>query len=59
MEILSFHELSPLHQHAQPALNRLAGVQRVSPATVKWLDLMALKNKGEPLIIQLKKLQMD
>jgi hypothetical protein len=54
VESLSFGELSPLHQHAQPALNRLSGVQRVSPATVKWLDLMALKDKGEPLIIQPK-----
>jgi hypothetical protein len=54
VESLSFGELSPLHQHAQPALNRLSGVQRVSPATVKWLDLKALGKMGEPLIIQPK-----
>jgi hypothetical protein len=51
---LSFGELSPLYPHARPVLIKHAIGQRVLPATVKWLDLKALQDKGEPLIIQPK-----
>jgi hypothetical protein len=54
VEILSFGELPPLYQLPQSALIKRVSGQRVPPATVKWLDLMALKVKGEPLIIQPK-----
>jgi hypothetical protein len=54
VEILSFAELSPLHQHPRTALIKPGSGQRVPPATVKWFDLKALGKSGEPLIIQPK-----
>jgi hypothetical protein len=54
VEILSFAELSPLHQHPRTALIKPVSGQHVPSATVKWFDLKALGKTGEPLIIQPK-----